>query len=202
MCARGIQIMADRKLRETQAEFLSMSRELQESKARLEEAQRVAHVGYWIWDLKTDRVTWSDETYRIYGLRPQKGPIDLATIRKMIHPEDRESVFQAAEKALLGVVRPDAEHRIVRLSGEVRTVHSQGDVKRDSSGRPYQCSVRSKTSLTASAQRKHFSEQSFILAKGSASLTWELGRAIWSHGKYFIHRTKTPACMASIPTKA
>src|ERR1700730_12846022 len=117
---------------------LLMSRELQESKARLEEAQRVAHVGYWIWDLKTDRVTWSDETYRIYGLRPQEGPIELATIREMIHPEDRESVFQTAEKALLGAVRPDAEHRIVRLSGEVRTVHSQGDVKRDASGRPHE----------------------------------------------------------------
>jgi PAS domain S-box-containing protein len=117
---------------------LLMSRDLQESKARLEEAQRVAHVGYWIWDLKTDCVTWSDETYRNYGLRPQKGPIDLATIREMIHPDDRETVFQEAEKALLGAVRPDAEHRIVRLSGEVRTVHSQGDVKRDSSGRPYQ----------------------------------------------------------------
>jgi PAS domain-containing protein len=47
------------------------SRELQESKARLEEAQRVAHVGYWVWDLDSDRVTWSDETYRIYGSRLQ-----------------------------------------------------------------------------------------------------------------------------------
>jgi PAS domain S-box-containing protein len=117
---------------------LLMSRDLQESKARLEEAQRVAHVGYWIWDLNTDRVTWSDETYRIYGLRPQEGPIALATIREMIHPEDRESVFQTAEKAVLGALRPDAEHRIVRLSGEVRTVHSQGDLKRDASGRPYE----------------------------------------------------------------
>ena len=52
MCARGIQIMADGKLQETQAEFLLMSRELQESKARLEEAQRVAHVGYWDGTLK------------------------------------------------------------------------------------------------------------------------------------------------------
>jgi hypothetical protein len=51
------------------------SRELQESKARLEEAQRVAHVGYWVWVLDTNRVTWSDETYRIYGLMPQKGPV-------------------------------------------------------------------------------------------------------------------------------
>jgi PAS domain S-box-containing protein len=115
-----------------------MSRDLQENKARLEEAQRVAHVGYWIWDLKTDRVTWSDETYRIYGLRPQERPMDLATIREMIHPGDRESVFRTAEEAIVGGVRPDAEHRIVRPSGEVRTVHSQGDLKRDASGRPYQ----------------------------------------------------------------
>src|SRR3984893_4114123 len=114
------------------------SRELQESKARLEEAQRVAHVGYWVWDLDSDRVTWSDETYRIYGLMTQKGPIDLATIREMVHPEDRESVFRIAEEAILGRVRPDAEHRIVRPSGDVRTVHSQGDLKRDASGRPYQ----------------------------------------------------------------
>src|ERR1700726_2345682 len=114
------------------------SRELQESKARLEEAQRVAHVGYWVWDLDTDRVTWSDETYRIYGLMPQKVPIDLATIREMIHPDDRESVFRKAEEAILGGVRPAADHRIVRPSGDVRTVHSQGDLKRDPSGRPYQ----------------------------------------------------------------
>jgi PAS domain S-box-containing protein len=115
-----------------------MSRDLQESKARLEEAQRVAHVGYWVWNLDTDRVTWSDESYRIFGLRPQDGPINLATVREMIHPEDRESLFRTAEEALRGGVRTDLEHRIVRPTGEVRIVHSQGDVKRDGSGRPYQ----------------------------------------------------------------
>ncbi len=130
--------MANRKLQETQAEFLLMSRDLQESKARLEEAQRVAHVGYWIWNLETDRVTWSDETYRIFGLRPQEAPIDLATVRELIHPEDRESVFRTAEEAVLGGVRPDSEHRVLRPDGEVRIVHSLGDLKRDASGRPYE----------------------------------------------------------------
>jgi hypothetical protein len=57
---------------------LFTSRDLQESKARLEESQRVAHVGYWVWNLDTDRVTWSDETYRIFGLKPQEGP-NIAT---------------------------------------------------------------------------------------------------------------------------
>src|ERR1700751_663516 len=114
------------------------SRELQESKARLEEAQRVAHIGYWVWNLDTDRVTWSDETYRIFGLTPQETPIDSATVREMIHPEDRESVFRTAEEAIRGGAHPDSEHRLVRPNGEVRIVHSVGDLKRDASGRPYQ----------------------------------------------------------------
>ena len=113
-------------------------RELQENTAKFEEAQRVAHVGYWEWDLRTDQVIWSDETYRIYGLHPQEHPIELATIRESIHPEDREFVFRTAAEAVQDKVRVDAEHRIVRPNGEVRVVHSQGDLKRDVAGRPWQ----------------------------------------------------------------
>ena len=115
-----------------------VSNDLQDSKAKLEEAQRIAHVGYWEWDLTSNRVIWSDETYRIYGLRPQEYPIDMAVVRKMIHPEDLESVFRVAEEALRGGLRTDVEHRIIRPSGELRTVHSQGDVKKDASGRTCQ----------------------------------------------------------------
>jgi PAS domain S-box-containing protein len=124
--------------RRAEAVIRERERELQENKARLEEAQRVAHVGYWEWDLTTDRMTWSDETYRIYGLQPQERPMDLATIRESIHPEDREFVFRKAAEAIQGEVRADVEHRIVRPSGEVRVVHSQGDLKRDAAGRPWQ----------------------------------------------------------------
>src|SRR5277367_4036159 len=115
-----------------------LSRDLQENTAKLEEAQRVAHVGYWEWDLRTDHVTWSDETFRIYGLHPQESPIELATIRESIHPEDREFVFRKAAEAIQGEVRVDAEHRIVRPNGEIRVVHSQGDLKRDAAGLPWQ----------------------------------------------------------------
>src|SRR6202166_2270312 len=115
-----------------------VSTDLQDSKAKLEEAQRIAHVGYWEWDLTSNRVIWSDETYRIYGLRPQQYPIDISVVRKMIHPEDLEFVFRVAEEALRGGLRTDVEHRIIRPSGEVRTVQSQGDVKKDAPGRPCQ----------------------------------------------------------------
>jgi len=60
--------MANEDVQKTLAE---LTRDLQESKARLEEAQRVAHVGHWEWDLETDVVVWSDETYRIFGLSPK-----------------------------------------------------------------------------------------------------------------------------------
>src|SRR5882672_10000620 len=112
--------------------------DLQDSKAKLEEAQRIAHVGYWEWDLTSNRVIWSYETYRIYGLRPQEYPIDIAVLRNMIHPEDLEFVFRVAEEALRAGLRTDVEHRIIRPSGELRTVHSQGDVKKDESGRSCQ----------------------------------------------------------------
>src|SRR5882672_6805573 len=125
----------DRKRAEEALQLVSW--DLQDSKAKLEEAQRIAHVGYWEWDLTSNRVIWSDETYRIYGLRPQEYPVDIDVVRKMIHPEDLEFVFRVAEEAVRGGLRTDVEHRIIRPSGEMRTVHSQGDVKKDASGRPY-----------------------------------------------------------------
>jgi len=58
---------------------------LVDSKAKLEDAQRIAHVGYWEWDLTSNHVIWSDETYRIYGLQPQDA-IDIAVVRKNTSP--------------------------------------------------------------------------------------------------------------------
>jgi PAS domain S-box-containing protein len=116
----------------------SLSRSLKESKAKLEEAQRVAHIGHYEWDLIANRVTWSDELYRIYGLRPEEGPIDMAMVREMIHPDDREHVFRAAEEAVRSGVNTEAEHRVVRPNGEVRTLHGLGTIKRDASGRAYE----------------------------------------------------------------
>ncbi len=113
----------------------ALSQDLQESKAWLEEAQRVAHLGYWVWDLEANQVIWSEESYRIYGLAPQAGPFDIARVSEMIHPDDREAVFRTAEEAIRSGRRADCEHRLIRPDGEVRTVHSLGDLKKTSDGR-------------------------------------------------------------------
>jgi PAS domain S-box-containing protein len=110
---------------------------LAESNARLEEAQRITHVGCWESDLATDCLIWSDETYRIFGLRPQEGPMTVDALRELVHAEDRDFVFREAEETLRGA-RHDVEYRIVRPSGEVRIVNSTRAVRKDASGRPFQ----------------------------------------------------------------
>src|ERR1700756_3035883 len=119
-------------------ERLALSRNLQESKASLEEAQRVAHIGHFHTDLIANRITWSDELYRIYGLIPREGPIDRAIIHQMFHPDDRDRVLRAVEETIRDGVNIDVEHRVVRPNGEVRTVQGLGTVKRDASGRAYE----------------------------------------------------------------
>ena len=103
---------------------------LAENRARLEEAQRLAHVGWWERDLITDRVTVSDEVVRILGARPVGRWLNL------IHPEDRSRAAKAAETAVRGGPRYDVEYRVLRPDGALRVVHSQGDLTRDASGRP------------------------------------------------------------------
>ncbi len=131
-----VQDITERKRAEEERQLLA--RDLQESKAWLEEAQRVAHVGYWVWDLETNRLIVSDEYCHILGLTPKKGPIDLAMVREIIHPEDREHVFRTAEEAIRSGERAECEHRILRPNGEMRIVQSLGDLKKDASGRTYQ----------------------------------------------------------------
>jgi PAS domain S-box-containing protein len=115
---------------------LLMLRNLRESERYLDEAQRLAHLGHWEHDLDTGVTTWSDETYRIFGLIPQECIISLSQFPELVHPEDRQIVVQALEDAFRGGPRYDVEYRAVRPNGEVRFVHSQGDVIRDESGRP------------------------------------------------------------------
>src|SRR3989440_3928918 len=81
-------------------------------------------------------VTWSDETYRIFGLVPGQDTIDFNGIQALIHTADRQMMAQAAAEAAHGGRRYDVEYRVTRPNGEERIVHSQGDVTRDESGRP------------------------------------------------------------------
>ena len=92
----------------------------------LTESQKVAGVGSWEWDAAENRVIWSDELYRIFGLEPQSSPATFEAYLGLVHPEDREGVQAAVEKALREGASFDHEERIVRADGTVRILHSRG----------------------------------------------------------------------------
>jgi PAS domain S-box-containing protein len=142
---------------------LLMFRNLRESEAKLEEAQRMVHVGYWDRDLDTDRVTWSNEAYRIFGLAPQERTISFAVLHELIHSEDRAIVTRAVAEALRGGPRYDVEYRALRPGGEVRIVHSQGEVTRDESGRPHRMfgTVQDITERKRAEEELHESERRY-----------------------------------------
>ena len=110
---------------------------LRENEAKLQEAQRIGHFGWWERDFATNHVSLSDEVCRIFGLRAVDLPEWHDRWLNLIHHEDRPRVAEAAAAALVrGSPRYDVEYRVVRPDRAERIVHSQGDVTWDESGRP------------------------------------------------------------------
>jgi PAS domain S-box-containing protein len=110
-------------------------RALRDRTMHLEQAQRLAHVGSWEWDLGSGTLKWSDETFRIFDRDPAAGPPDLEAFRESVHPNDRTTVDQAIQAALDGPGPYDVVHRIL-AAGQIRVVHEHGELSRDAHGRP------------------------------------------------------------------
>jgi PAS domain S-box-containing protein len=101
---------------------------LRRRERQLAEAQAIAHIGSWTWDIGPDVVSWSDELFRIHGLEPQSVAIDYAFVRAGTHPDDRARFEAMVGNAYVTGEPFSARHRILRPDGEVRWVRSLGRV--------------------------------------------------------------------------
>jgi PAS domain S-box-containing protein len=110
---------------------------LRESERRMNRSQEIAHLGSWELDLASNSLFWSDEVYRIFGLKPQEFGATYEAFLEHVHPDDRAAVDAAYSGSLReGRDSYDIEHRIVRkATGEVRFVHERCEHLRDASGR-------------------------------------------------------------------
>jgi len=103
----------------------------------LSQAQNIARIGIWYMDLQTGESELSDELYKIYGLGREFDPAARNIIEKLIHPDDREKVQSAFEKAFAGASQPALEWRIVRPDGMERIMYSKGaKVSLDKNNKP------------------------------------------------------------------
>ena len=114
----------------------SAEEELLKSESRLSEAQRVAHLGNWDWNIQTNQLYWSDEIYHIFGLSALQFSATYDAFLDSVHPEDRESVKKAVNEALYEKKPFSIDHRIVLPDGSVRTVQELAEVMFNESGKP------------------------------------------------------------------
>jgi len=129
--------------------------ELRRTTQFLSHAQAFAHIGSWEWDIAGDAITWSEETYRIFGLPPGHKPVVLEQYLALIHPDDRDAVAGAVRHTLETGASFEIDHRIVHPDGSVHFLHGRGGLVMDVTGRP----VGMTGSVLDITTRRHLEQQ-------------------------------------------
>jgi diguanylate cyclase (GGDEF)-like protein/PAS domain S-box-containing protein len=103
------------------------------TEAMLIEAQRISHVGSWVWDLTTDKIQFSEEMYRLVGLLPEAMEITRDLFANFLHPSEAELVLWEFQH---GASYPfsNIEHQIVLPNGETRIAHTRIKAYKDEKG--------------------------------------------------------------------
>jgi PAS domain S-box-containing protein len=108
---------------------------LQQRETELTEAQRVAHVGNWMWDIETGHVTWSDELYRIFDRDPKQFTPHIRDYPQILTAESCARRSTAAQRTIETGAPYELDLEIIRPDGERRWIVSHGEAVRDTSGR-------------------------------------------------------------------
>lgn len=131
---RILRIFADRagsELRRLESEVC-----LKRSESRLADVQRIAQLGCWDWNIATNVLTWSQETYRIFGVRLNEFGATYEAFLNTIHPDDRSFVIEQVDSALYDRRPFNIMHRIIRPDQTARRVHTKAEIISDETGRP------------------------------------------------------------------
>ena len=115
-------------LRKSEAETRSLA-------SLLAEAQKVAHVGCWEFDVSTHQLTWSDELFRIVGVKPGEIEPSFTEFLQRVHPEDVKSVKKSVKRVMNEGKPYEFDQRIVRPDGEIRYLAAKGQPIFDQKGK-------------------------------------------------------------------
>lgn len=117
------------KLKQTEAQ-------LQQSAAHLRQAQRIGKIGSWEFDLKTEKIAWSEQVFHLFGLDPAEGtPKSFDEFQQLLHPDDRAFHQQTVETAIATAQPYDVEYRFYRTDGTLSYMQSRGEAILDPAGR-------------------------------------------------------------------
>ncbi|HYF00503.1 MAG TPA: PAS domain S-box protein, partial [Planctomycetota bacterium] len=110
--------------------------QLERRERMLLQAEALARLGSWEWNIGTGALEWSDELYRIYGLEPATFRPTFSAFLERVHPEDRSRVEASVRDVIRVRGSLNHEERIVRPDGEIRVLRSRSRVVVDADGQP------------------------------------------------------------------
>lgn len=100
----------------------------------LSEAQSIGHMGHWRWPIGNDNITWSDEIYRIFGVKRDQFIPTLDSLTELVHKRDISRVMQAFQRAIIEQKNYDMEFRAVHPNGDTRYIRCEGKCEQDEDG--------------------------------------------------------------------
>lgn len=109
---------------------------LQESEKLHKQAQALTHIGNWSWVIAENRINWSDEMYRIYGLEPQSEEITYERFVSFIHPDDRAARIAEVQRSLETLQIQEYHFRIVDANGVEKVLRGKGEMVADKDNKP------------------------------------------------------------------
>ncbi|MBD0288176.1 MAG: PAS domain-containing protein, partial [Flavisolibacter sp.] len=109
--------------------------ELKISNKQLNEAQEIARMGHWEWDVATNKVTWSEGLYKVYGLDERNGELSYDTFLACVHPDDQNLVNRSIQEAFETKRFQSYIHRIQLEDGTTKTLQAKGEVITDEEGK-------------------------------------------------------------------
>ena len=130
---------------------------LKKSESTLAEAQHMAHIGSWELDLVSNTLTWSDEVYRMFGLKPQQFRATYEAFLDNIHPHDREMVNKAYAESVSNKTPYNIVHRLLLKDGTVKYVNERCETFYDD-GKP----IRSIGTVQDITERKQMEKQLIV----------------------------------------
>ena len=116
------------------SEQVRAEEKLIKSERDLAAAQKISRVGSWEMDLKSNKLSWSDETYRIFELDPEKQDAGYQTFIDIVHPDDRDFVNRAYRDSVNHKTPYDIEHRLLMKDGRIKYVHERCETFYDNKG--------------------------------------------------------------------
>jgi PAS domain S-box-containing protein/putative nucleotidyltransferase with HDIG domain len=173
-----------------------MLEQVQQSEARLAEAQRLARLGNWDWDIKGGTTVWSEEMYRIFGVSAEEWPMSFEAFMAAVCEADRARVQASLDAALAGGESHDMKFCLRRPEGEELIIHGIGSVIFDETGQPLRMAgtaqdVTAQAALEMELQRENrirqivsTSNQALIQAHGEQQLLDTICQIITRQAEY------------------